>query len=186
MWPLQEAQRQIDHGEKLIWAERAGAAKVAFRHLPTALFGIPFLAFSIFWTVMASSMTSGESGMFGLFPLFGLLFVAVGAGLVLSPFWGYAVGVGTVYAITDQRLMVLRKFPRYSVESYEPEDIGRITRTEGSGGRGDVIFREEMRRGSRGRTRTHRIGFFGVPHVRRVEDEVRKLKSKSRSRERND
>ena len=176
MWPLQEAQRQISSGETLIWADRASPMRVALRRLPIALFGIPFLAFAIFWVNMASMAASAQSGPFSFFPWFGLPFVIVGAGMVLSPVWGYAVGAYTTYAVTDRRLMIMRRFPSHRVTSYGPDDIDTIERREGANGNGDVVFRQELRYGNRGRSRVHRIGFFGVPEVRRVEEEIRKLK----------
>ncbi len=184
MVPLQEAQRQIASGEKLVWAERASPGKLALRRLPIALFGIPFFGFAVFWVTMASKATADVDGPFQFFPLFGMIFVIVGAGMLLSPLWGYAIGMSTTYAITDRRLMILRKFPRQTVESYDPKDIGRIVRHEGAGGRGDVIFREEERYGSRGRVRIQKIGFFGIPEVRRVEEAVRKLKDSADDRDR--
>lgn len=181
MWPLQEAQRQISSGEKLIWADRASPMRVALRRLPIALFGIPFLAFAIFWMNMASLAATGQGGPFDLFPLFGLPFVLVGAGMVLAPVWGYAVGLYTVYAITDRRLMIMRRFPTHRIMSYEADDIETIERREGANGRGDVVFRQELRYGSRGRSHVRRIGFFGIPEVRRVEDEIRRLKDGART-----
>ena len=110
MVPLQEAQRQIASGEKLVWAERASAGKVALRRLPTALFGIPFFGFAVFWVTMASSMTQDADGPFQFLPLFGMIFVVVGAGMLLSPLWGYAIGMNTTYAITDRRLITSFRF----------------------------------------------------------------------------
>ena len=44
--------------------------------------GVVIVAFGLFWTAMASSMSSGMPGGFGFFPLFGVLFII--AGIVMS------------------------------------------------------------------------------------------------------
>ena len=174
MWPLQEAQRQMATGERLVWADSAIPIRHAIRRLPTTLLYLPFFFAAILWVLMMSKIAEDIAGIWFL-PIYGMIFVVASLGVVLSPLWSYAVGLGTVYAVTDRRLMILRKFPRRVVLSYEPKDIGQIVRRERSGGRGDVIFREvQIRR--RGRTRVRKIGFFGVHHVRRVEEVVRKLK----------
>jgi hypothetical protein len=63
------------------------AGKYGRRYLPTEggsiATGIVVVVFGLFWTAMASGITgmgagAGFGGVFGLFPLFGLLFIGVG------------------------------------------------------------------------------------------------------------
>ena len=185
MGPLEEVRDQLSPGEMVVWAERAGAPRIALRYLPTFLFGLPFLAFALFWTFTAWGAVSAGEGMASFFPLFGLIFVAVGMLMVLSPIWGFAVGLSTVYAITNRRLLIITRFPTRRVTSYEPHDIEAVERRDRGTGGGDIIFGREVRSPHAtfpGFTPVQRIGFFGVPEVRRVEDEIRKLKTALRLR----
>ena len=115
------------------------------------------------------------------FPLFGLPFLLVGLGIMLLPVWAWRGAKKTVYAISNERLIIIAPG---SVSSFEPDEIDNLVRRERPDGSGDVIFRRDRmfaraaRRGSR--TRVRRDGFFGIPEVRRVEDEIRRLKERAR------
>ena len=184
MRPLEEVRDQISPGEIVVWAEHAGAFREALRILPTALIGIPFLAFALFWTFGAWQAASAEEEGILFFPLFGLIFVAVGIAMVLAPIWGYAVGLSTLYAITNRRLLIIRRFPTRRVVSYEPHDIEAVERRDRGGG-GDIFFGQESRSAKvvfPVFTPVQRVGFFGIPEVRRAEEEIRKLKTGTRLR----
>ena len=166
--------------EKLLWAHRPAGAALARTELVKAVVGIPFLAFALFWTYMAGGKAwlSGEPSLSGLFPLFGLIFVAVGLGMVLSPLWAWFRARWIAYAISNRRLIIISSFPVHRVRSYAPVDIQELERTERGNRSGDLVFRREQPGSGRWSNSYHtrRIGFFGIPDVRRVEDMVRDLK----------
>ena len=164
--PLDIAGREMRSGEKLIWAERPIASVHARREKLTALFGVFFFGFSAFWTYTAANQ--------GSFALVGVPLVVMGLLTVLSPAWAYIRGKRTVYAISNQRLLILISFPRYRVASFGPHQIQRVERTERPDGSGDiVIHRETLQSGDVNRVRE--TGFFGIREVRRIEKEVLKL-----------
>ncbi len=108
--------------------------------------------------------------------LFGIPFMVIGGGLLLSPMWSYWEARNwLVYAITDQRILIIRTFPRHKVESFEPSDITKLERTTKPDGSGNVIFAEEARRGRNGIYMVPR-GFYGVSDAMRVEEAVIKLR----------
>jgi hypothetical protein len=170
--PYETAQGEMRTGEKLLWVDRPNPAALARKALGKALFGIPFLAFALYWTYTAggSYWLSGEPAPAGAFPLFGLIFIVAGLGLVASPLLAAIQGRSMVYAISDRRLIILERFPWNRVQSFEPRDIQELERTERGGGAGDIVFRKERS----GRS-LKQIGFFGIPDVRTVEDKIRKL-----------
>ena len=175
-------ERELASGEHLIWFDRPRPWALARRDLPKSLFGIPFTAFAIFWVSAAYFGTSHakESGPFEFFPLFGVPFIAVGLGLLLSPLWSVLKARSTIYAITDERLMIIEGLRIRRVTSYTSADIQQIERTERRDGSGDVVFRRELPLGRRnsisfGSFNATRIGFFGVADARRVETSVRQL-----------
>ena len=177
---LSIAQREMRSGERLIWAERPAPGRLALAGLPVTLFGAVFGGFALFWIVAAASMTPAESGVFAFFPLFGVPFLLVGLGMFLAPLWIWIGGKKTVYAISSDRLVIIKGD---RVRSFEPDEIGELERREGADGSGDVVFRRELVRSHsrhHGRTRERKIGFFGIPEVRRVEDEIRRLKDSAR------
>jgi hypothetical protein len=129
---------------------------------------------------MATGMTTETDGVFSFFPLFGLPFLFVGLGIMLAPLWAWMGAAKTVYAVSSDRLVIIKGG---SVRSFAPDEIENLERRERPDGSGDVIFRRDYvrtrsRRGSR--TRVRRDGFFGIPDVRRVEDEIRTLKERAR------
>ena len=177
---LSIAQREMRPGERLIWADRPAPGRMALAGLPVTLFGAVFGGFALFWIAGAASMTPADSGVFAFFPLFGVPFLLVGLGIMLTPVWIWLGAKKTIYAISSDRLVIIKG---NRVQSFEPDEIDELERRETSDGRGDVIFsrdlvRSRSRRGSR--TRVRKIGFFGIPEVRRVEDEIRRLKDRAR------
>ena len=169
--PFAIVTQQLRRGEKSVWTERPAPLARARSRLMIFLFGIPFFAFAVSWTISA-----GQSGD-AIFPLFGIPFMVIGAGLLLSPVWSYWEAKNwLIYAITDQRILIIRTFPRHKVESFEPDDITKLERTTKPDGSGNVIFAEEERRGKNGTYMVPR-GFYGVPEAMRVEDAVMQLRN---------
>src|SRR3989442_1288171 len=83
-------ERELRPGERVLWSEQPRPLALARKSSKSFLFGIPFFAFAVFWTILASgglSSRKNKTGPFaGWFPiLWGSMFIAVGAGLLLSP-----------------------------------------------------------------------------------------------------
>ncbi len=200
-----DAQKRIDGelspGETLLWAGQPSPGRMARQGIVPMLFGIPFTAFALFWTAMAGGIgllfggavrSAGSNGAFAapflLFPLFGLLFVFVGFGLLLSPLWLYLGAGRTLYAVTSKRVIVWngRVFGGVTVRSLSPVQLGDRVRTEAGSGSGDLIFPRAATVStyqdtdnsdgfgySRTRTRVTQFGFFGIPNVKSVDDLMR-------------
>jgi hypothetical protein len=172
----QVALSQIDGGERLLWSGTPAPGVAAVKALPASLFGIPFTGFAVFWIWGAWSATSSgprPPGPFVLFPLFGVPFVLIGLGVLLSPLWAWLAAHKTVYAVTDKRALIIVGGGARGVRSFTRDDIGDITRFEQSDGSGSVYFATRSSLGSRGRIRHSRVGFEGIPEVRHVERLIR-------------
>ncbi|MBP1572888.1 MAG: DUF308 domain-containing protein [Oscillospiraceae bacterium] len=87
-------QRHLYQGERIVWAGTGVANDDKGSAVVQKVFGIFWLAFSIFWVVGAFS----SAGVFGLF---GVPFVIIGIGIV----FGKANNV-VCYAVTDNRVIV--------------------------------------------------------------------------------
>ena len=175
--PLAVMKREMRPGEKLIWADRPVDIG-AFRRAKygVALFGVPFLAFALFWTAAASGLLFGDGGTGSafdlIFPMFGLPFIAVGLSLVFSPIWAGFKGRRTLYALSDQRALMTETGVRRSVKSWPLDEIDEVSRTDTSGGNGDVIFAKTWVRGSKGGGHWQKHGFYGISDPQRVEHAI--------------
>ena len=180
------AQSELQSGESLYWTGSANPARAALSALPAAIFGIPFAGFALFWITQAyhassaiskSSHNSFASG-FRVFPLFGLPFLIVGLGIVLAPLWAFLKGGSTVYAVTNQRVMVITGNGTRSVQSYTPNDILGVEHRERPDGSGDiVILTNAMTRTNNNMASQMKVALCGVPNVKQVAQRVLALHS---------
>ena len=200
-----EQQRQIEgelaSGETLLWAGQPSPGRMAKMGIVPMLFGIPFTAFALFWTAMAGGMAWFAHGVgsqfpgggslttpFALFPLFGLPFIAVGVGMLLSPLWLSLKARRTLYAVTNQRVILWtgNLWGGVTVRSLSPAQVGDRARTQQADGSGDLMFpraatvstyQDTDNAGGFGYSRTryqvNQVGFLGIPDVRGVDDLLR-------------
>ena len=172
----QVATAQLDGGEKLLWSGSPRPSQAALSVLPATLMGVPFLGFACFWVTMALhgvSRMPRTAGPWFLFPLFGLPFVLVGLGMLLSPLWAWLLARRTVYAVTDKRVLIIGGAFGRNVQSFTAVELGDFTRSERADGSGTLWFgwrAAPTRNMTPGRAR---IGFVGVADVRTVEQLIR-------------
>jgi hypothetical protein len=176
------AQSELQPGESLYWTGVADPARAAISALPASLFGIPFAGFALFWINAAYHGThavnrSGNAvtGAFSFFPLFGLPFLLIGLGLVLSPLWAYLKGLNTVYAVTNQRVMIISGSTNRSVKSCTPADIVSVDHRERPDGSGDVLIRTTAQTRTNNSITQVTIALCGVLNVKEVARQVMNL-----------
>ena len=178
------AQSELQSGESLYWAGTVDPTRAAISALPAALFGIPFAGFALFWintalhaTHSLSKSSNGFAKSFSVFPLFGLPFLLIGLGIVLSPLWAYLKGLNGVYAVTNQRVMVITATTSRSVKSIVPADIVAVDHRERPDGCGDVLIRTNSTISNRNSVSQITVGLYGVPNVKEVARQVMALHS---------
>ena len=180
--PLRLAKTEMIDGEKLIWADTSSVSNSRRRVFPLSILGWLFLVLVLAWIAKAAIAS------FWLL-IMGLPFFVAAIALALLPWWWPSITRHTVYAISDQRLLIIQNWPRRRVTSYGPEEIDVIERRERKDGSGDLIFRHEDHpklrhhhdHGNKRRMSERPVGFFGVPDVRRLEEAVWALKQTSKS-----
>jgi hypothetical protein len=184
---------ELRDGERLLWVGQPRPRRWARQAIPVVLFGIPWTAFAVFWMAVtsASLLVFGELSniggvfrgfwaFFACFPLFGLLFVVIGLGMLSSPYWRWRQAKRTCYALTDRRVILWQAgmFGSVEVRSRGPEALGKVCRTEYADGCGDLVFEEvvSIGRDSDGdrTTSTTRHGFMAIRNAREVEELLRK------------
>jgi hypothetical protein len=182
-------QQELRPRERLVWAGISDAKRHARQALPQFLIAIPFTAFAVFWTSMAvmipmQARAAAPFPIAFIFPLFGLIFVGAGLAMLLSPLWKIWQGRSIVYGLTNERAIILTRWPSRRVQSVEYREMSQIERVEyGHGGRGDLLFLREIGYGwSRGWGAvpfSSRRGFLGISDARRVEAELSRLRSEA-------
>jgi hypothetical protein len=124
-------------GEEILWADQP---LQGLRLRPADIFVIPFSllwgGFSFFWEYLVVS-----SGAPLIFALFGLPFVLVGIYLIVGRFFtDAATRARTVYAISDERVMIKTGLFGTIFYSYSTETLTDISLLEQNNGSGSVTF----------------------------------------------
>jgi hypothetical protein len=178
----QRAQSELQSGESLYWTGTGDPRRLALAALPASLFGIPFAGFALFWVSQAYRATSSLSHShnsfasgFRIFPLFGVPFLLVGFGLVLSPLWAFLKGGSTVYAVTNQRVMVITGTTNRIVKSLTPVDILGVDHSERPDGSGDILILTAGVARTNNMTSQIKVSLLGVPNVKQVAQQVMQL-----------
>jgi hypothetical protein len=179
------AQSELQSGESLYWTGAADPGRIAITALPAAIFGIPFAAFALFWINTAyhasnslhRSSSNAVTKSFTVFPIFGLPFLLIGVFIVLAPLWAYLKGLSTVYAVTNQRVMVITGANNRSVKSYTPADISSIEHRERPDGSGDIVIQTNSMMRTNNSVSQIKIVMCGIPNVKQVAQQVLSLHS---------
>ena len=177
----QRAQSELQSGESLYWTGTADPGRAALSALPATIFGIPFAGFALFWITQAFHATNAMSKSshnafasgFQVFPLFGVPFLLVGVGIILAPLWAFLRGGSTVYAVTNQRVMVIPGTSPRSVKSFTPADILSVEHRERPDGSGDIVLvTNAMTRGNNNFVSPVKVALIGVTNVKQVAQQV--------------
>jgi hypothetical protein len=184
----QRAQSELQSGESLYWTGAADPRRAAIAALPASLFGIPFAGFALFWITGAYHATSAMSRSssnsftkgFAVFPLFGLPFLLIGLGVILAPLWVYLKGLSTVYAVTNQRVMIISGSSTRSVKSVAPADIVSVDHRERPDGSGDIVILTTAQTRTNNSVSQLKVGLFGVSNVKEVARQVMNLHTQQR------
>ncbi|MFY8112648.1 MAG: hypothetical protein ACOVOC_00450 [Rhabdaerophilum sp.] len=185
---LQRLTRELA-GEPILWAGRPSAQAVFWKSTPILLFGIPWLAFSLAWELIALGVffntgigkVEGPGGILAyVFPIFGLPFVAIGIGLVGAPLWGARKAMRTVHVLTDRRLVTAVLGKTLSIKSIDPQRVYDVTRVEKSDGSGTITFALGSYRDSDGDKVEKSEVWPGIPDIRELELKFRQVTSTAR------
>ena len=160
--------RELLRGERVVWCGQPSPLSRAFASGGTFLFGIPFFAFSVFWTWGATGhygapSTPDNIAFAKLAWLWGGVFIVVGASMLLSPLWACWVARRTIYAVTDRRAIVIQKpLRRATIQSFHGERLENVIRREAPTGCGDLVFERQAWEDRRGRAVFRDVGFLGI------------------------
>lgn len=178
--------RELRRGERLLWQGRP-IARVRPSTFGIYLFAVPWTAFSLFWTAMATMAAPGMSEQgngFGwaswVFPLFGAPFIAVGIGMLAAPFWPLYTARRSLFAVTDQRLIHLTLGRELKSQTLPAARIGHIKRSERADGSGMLQIAIRVGTDSEGDRHTDTFDIGEVADVMEVEREIGRLVERAR------
>lgn len=164
---------ELQPNEQLRWARQPAAGRYArSKSVLVVAMGIFFVVFANFWIGVVQAVGIGFG--YGFFWMFGLPFLVIGLCLVFSPVYRYVKARRMIYAVTDQRVLTLSRFPSYRVQSFERGQLGRLDKKVGRGGVGDLIFHSATKEWI-DRTETIRHGFYSTPDVAGAEQQIRRI-----------
>ncbi|ADI30796.1 hypothetical protein [Methylotenera versatilis] len=169
---LRNLNSELRRDEVLKWVAQPISSQLVKSSFWLWLFFIPWTAFSLFWTAGASGFhwpDWGNLGAYSLFPLFGLPFIAIGIWGLALPFTMRRKANSTVYAITNQRLLIASFGKTTNLQIFFPKDVNHLNRVEKSDGSGDLIFSHQIYRDSDGDRNIAKEGFYAVRDLKKVE-----------------
>lgn len=164
--------RELERGERVLWLDTAVPRLFDNASLGMVLISVPWTAFAVYWMYLAGS--GEKQGGFRYFYLFGLPFVLIGLGMMISPLWVYLRTSWTAYLLTSRRAIVIEYGWNSIVRSFLPQEIGLIFRKDLRDGTGDVILGRREWRDTEGETKGEDLGFLGVREPQEVERQVRR------------
>jgi hypothetical protein len=133
-------EQMLQSGERILWQGKPKKRPYVMRRWPLSCFGAVFLGFSLFWTGGVLVMThlgasaAGEewpAPLVYLFPLFGLPFILVGAGLTFGHYIFAAMDWKNVeYALTNRRILIRSGARTVTTSSTELADVTGVTATD--------------------------------------------------------
>jgi hypothetical protein len=154
------AQTHLRPDERLLWLGKPDARRMARNYIVPgwgaalviavvlALIGVDLLLLALFVPV---------------------LFVIM---LLLGLLWIYPDARRTVYALTNQRVLVLNTGQPDMPQELAGSDLGVLRCFEQSDGTGDLFFASAEYQRTRRRGTTRHFGFIGIPQVRDVEQQM--------------
>lgn len=133
-------------GERILWTGQPRQG-VAFSGRDTFLIPLSLLwgGFAIVWNAIAwiapFETRGADQGSIWLFPLFGLPFLVIGLYLIFGRFLHDAsIRKHVHYAVTDQRVLVLREKRSVKITSLDLHRLPRLELTEHRDGTGTIAF----------------------------------------------
>jgi hypothetical protein len=106
--------------------------------------------------------------------------VLIGLGMLSVPYWAYKKAQKTVYAVSNKRALIITSGMTRNVQSFYPQSLGNIERSEKADGSGNIIFARRTTsnynsNNNQTQASTTAIGFFGIPDVRAVERLIQQI-----------
>lgn len=167
-------QQELGSKEKILWTGVPDANRSMSQGFAIWLFAIPWTVFAVFWETSVCFIPGSLDPTRFVFIIFGVPFVLVGFGMLLSPYFARKKASNTLYVITDCRVLIAEFSKNFTVRSYLPAELGRVCRTDLDHSKSDLSFLINV--DSEGGVSYS--GFTGVADGRSAEQFLNQLKQK--------
>lgn len=166
--------------EEILWTGRPNPWAILKSSWPLFLFAIPWTLFSLTWETIAIygafyANTAEGAPWFVLliFPIFGIPFILIGFGMLLSPYFAYKNTERTVHVITAGRIFnITLKWPfgGQNIVSLDGDMIKHVEvdMTDDSSGDVKIIFGYTT--DGEGDRWENKFIFYGIRNAREVKD----------------
>ena len=177
--------REMRTGERVVWQGRQ-IARVSGKGFGLYFFAIPWTAFALFWTAMASlgarEMQSETGFLSWAFPLFGVPFILIGLAMLSAPFLPLFDRGKVIFAVTNQRVLKIRLGRKLDIKSVPGRRIGQIERNENRDGSGRLKIAVRVGTDNDGDRHTEDFELGEVEDVLGAHDEIADLGRRSAER----
>ena len=171
--------RELKSGEHVVWSGRPNAARATAKAFFIWFFAVPWLSIStVFFGAALSKVVEAllhgvakngsgtlTLGMAFVFLIFSTPFMAIGLGLMYSPFYLRGQMGKTLYVITNQRALSLTFGRSLKVTTLRPENIGKMEKKISPDGSGTLSIQTGTHKDSDGDKRIDTFEFAAVPDV---------------------
>ena len=180
---FQKFQPYLSSGERILWS---GRPKQGISFSRSDWLGIPFsimwCGFVVFWNISVWNLPDTGTSDDWFFKLWGLPFLAIGLYLLVGRFFYDAwVRYHSSYAVTNERVLILRTSPTSKLTSRDIPSLPMFELTEHPDGTGTIAFDSEdvgylmfrPKRGFGGPGAPLSAQFFRIQNPRRVYELIR-------------
>jgi hypothetical protein len=166
--------RELEPGEHVEWLGKPIPRYFTRIARSVYVFGIPWTAFAIFWTIGYVRQEGHGSAV-----LPGLPFILIGLVVLATPIWCYRRALKTVYVITNKRAITIQEGWSCSTQSYYSDNLQDIYSKEQKDGTGDVIITCQALRDSWIARYSEPLGFLHIKNPKEIEKKLKKLAEQS-------
>lgn len=172
-------ERESRSDEAVLW-HGWQSDRLDYRSFGLYLFAIPWTAFSVMWTALATGAmaNAGDDGPGWIgwaFPLFGLPFIAVGLAMLARPFVPLIQRGKVLYVVTDKRVLKLAMGRELAVHTVPADRLGLILRHERRDGTGRLQIAVKIGRDSDGDPKTEYFEIGVVADVMGAQEALNRI-----------
>ena len=173
-------ERELAPDERIVWMEMPVARFFTPKATATMLFGIPWIAFCLFFLYEVSGIDGPErTGISNVALLLSAPFLLIGVFMLLAPLLSHYMARNSAYVITERRAVTFDYLWGMTVRSYTPDKLKNVFRREGRNGLGDVVIAHEDWTDMDGDRRREDLGFKDVRDAKHAEELLKQLASRA-------
>lgn len=167
---------ELQPGEMVRWTGKPAFLPMLMSKLLQIVFGAIFAAVGVHQAIPAArSVWFGKTTTEFLPAVISAVFITFGLWSVASSCWEAIATARTAYAVTNRRILIVRRLFRKRVLAFAPAGINAVETRENFDGSGTVVFRRELVRGGEGDAEV-KLAFVGISDVGNAAREIEKLR----------